>query len=91
MGNEAFKGKLAGVIVGGDSDTNHRRQFGDDTIKKMTDAGPVNTWCEAPRDEHHACRRSDRFEPTTFAYTFVRGLEATAAKLVEVSYDACDH
>ena len=91
MENDAFKGKIAGVIVGGDFNTNHDGQFGDDTIKMMTDAGFVNTWRDTPRKDRSTWRGSDRYEPTTFDYVFVRGLKATTAELVEVSDDTSDH
>jgi endonuclease/exonuclease/phosphatase family metal-dependent hydrolase len=91
MEKEAFKGKIAGVIVGGDFNTNHDGQFGDDTIKMMTDAGFANTWGATPRKDRHTWRGSHRYEPTTFDYVFVRGLQATTAELVEVSDDTSDH
>jgi len=91
MEKEAFKGRIAGVIVGGDFNTNHDRQFKDNVVKMMTDAGFVNTWGATPRKDRHTWRGNDRFEPTTFDYIFVRGLEATTAELVEVSDDTSDH
>jgi len=91
MENEAFKGRIAGVIVGGDFNTNHDGQFGDNVVKMMTDAGFVNTWDDTPRKDLHTWRGSDRFEPTTFDYLFLRGLEASTAELVEVSDDTSDH
>jgi endonuclease/exonuclease/phosphatase family metal-dependent hydrolase len=91
MENDAFKGRIAGVIVGGDFNTNHDGQFRDNVVKMMTDAGFVNTWGATPRNDRHTWRGSDRYEPTTFDYVFVRGLEATTAELVEVSDDTSDH
>jgi endonuclease/exonuclease/phosphatase (EEP) superfamily protein YafD len=60
-------------------------------VKMMTEAGFVNTWGTTPRKDRHTWRGSDRYEPTTFDYVFVRGLEATTAELVEVSDDTSDH
>jgi endonuclease/exonuclease/phosphatase family metal-dependent hydrolase len=91
MESDAFKGRIAGVIVGGDFNTNHDGQFGDNVVKMMTDAGFVNTWGDTPRKDRQTWRGSDRFEPTTFDYVFVRGLEASTAELVEVSDDTSDH
>jgi len=91
MEKEAFKDRIAGVIVGGDFNTNHDGQFGDNVVKMMTEAGFLNTWGKTPRKERHTWRGNDRFEPTTFDYVFVRGLEATTAELVEVSDDTSDH
>jgi endonuclease/exonuclease/phosphatase family metal-dependent hydrolase len=91
MQNDAFKGRIAGVIVGGDFNTNHDGQFRDNVVKMMTDAGFVNTWGDTPRKDRQTWRGSDRFEPTTFDYVFVRGLEASTAELVEVSDDTSDH
>ncbi len=75
----------------GNFNTNHDGQFGDDTIKMMTDAGFVNTWGATARKDRHTWRGSDRYEPTTFDYVFVRGLEASTAELVEESDDTSDH
>jgi endonuclease/exonuclease/phosphatase family metal-dependent hydrolase len=91
MENEAFKGKIAAVIVGGDFNTNHDEQFGDNVVKMMTDAGFANTWGATPRKDRHTWRGNDRFEPTTFDYVFVRGLKSSTAQLVEVSDDTSDH
>jgi len=91
MEKEAFKGKIAGVIVGGDFNTNHDGQFGDNVVKMMTEAGFVNTWGATPRKDRHTWRGNDRYEPTTFDYVFVRGLKASTAELVEVSDDTSDH
>jgi endonuclease/exonuclease/phosphatase family metal-dependent hydrolase len=91
MENDAFKGRIVGVIVGGDFNTNHDGQFGDNVVKMMTDAGFVNTWGKTPRKDRHTWRGSDRYEPTTFDYVFVRGLEASTAELVEVSDETSDH
>jgi endonuclease/exonuclease/phosphatase (EEP) superfamily protein YafD len=91
MENEAFKGRIAGVIVGGDFNTNHDGQFGDNVVKMMTEAGFVNTWRTTPRKDRHTWRGSNRYEPTTFDHIFLRGLEASTAELVEVSEDTSDH
>jgi len=79
------------VIVGGDFNTNHDGQFGDNVVKMMTDAGFVNTWGGTPRKDRHTWRGNDRYEPTTFDYVFVRGLKASTAELVEVSDETSDH
>jgi endonuclease/exonuclease/phosphatase family metal-dependent hydrolase len=91
MENDAFKGRIIGVIVGGDFNTNHDGQFGDNVVKMMTDAGFANTWGKTPGKDRQTWRGSDRFEPTTFDYLFLRGLEASTAELVEVSDDTSDH
>jgi endonuclease/exonuclease/phosphatase family metal-dependent hydrolase len=91
MESAAFKGRIVGVIVGGDFNTNHDGQFGDNVVKMMIDAGFVNTWRKTPRKDRQTWRGGDRFEPTTFDYLFVRGLEASTAELIEVSDDTSDH
>jgi len=92
MEERVFKGNIAGIVVGGDFNTNHDGQFGDDrTIDMMTEAGFHNTWKDVPREERLTWRGSDRFVPTTFDYIFTKGLPETRATLIPVDDGASDH
>ncbi len=91
MEDEAFKGRIAGVIVGGDFNTNHDGQFKDNVIRMLTEAGFVNTWDGVPPEQRHTWRGNDTYNPTTFDYILTKGLGATKAELLEVSAEASDH
>lgn len=92
MEERVFKGGVAGIVVGGDFNTNHDGQFGDDrTIAMMTEAGFHNTWKDVPRDQRHTWRGNDRFVPTTFDYIFTKGLPETRASLIPVDDGTSDH
>ncbi len=92
MKERVFKNRIVGVIIGGDFNTNHDGQFGDDrTIAIMEEAGFHNTWTGVPREERLSWRGSNRFEPTTFDYIFTMGLPETTARLIPVEADSSDH
>lgn len=92
MKERVFKGRIKGVVIGGDFNTNHDGQFGDDkTIAMMEQAGYHNTWKNVPRDERLTWRGSDRFEPTTFDYIFTIDLPETTARLMPVEDGSSDH
>jgi endonuclease/exonuclease/phosphatase family metal-dependent hydrolase len=92
MKERVFKGRIKGVVIGGDFNTNHDGQFGDDkTIAMMEEAGFHNTWKGVPREERLTWRGSDRFEPTTFDYIFTMGLPETTARLIPVEDGSSDH
>lgn len=92
MKERVFKGRIKGVVIGGDFNTNHDGQFGDDkTIAMMEEAGFHNTWKGVPREERLTWRGSDRFEPTTFDYIFTMGVAETTARLMPVEDGSSDH
>jgi endonuclease/exonuclease/phosphatase family metal-dependent hydrolase len=91
MEDEAFKGRIAGVVVGGDFNTNHDGQFEDKTVQMLVDAGFVNTWEGVPREKRQTWIGSDRYEPTTFDYIMTKGLGSSKAELIEVPEEASDH
>jgi endonuclease/exonuclease/phosphatase family metal-dependent hydrolase len=91
MEDEAFKGRIAGVVVGGDFNTNHDGQFEDKTVQMLIDAGFVNTWEGVPREQRHTWIGSDRYDPTTFDYIMTKGLGSLKAELIEVPEAASDH
>jgi endonuclease/exonuclease/phosphatase family metal-dependent hydrolase len=91
MENKAFKGRIAGVIVDGDFNTNHDGQVDDDTIEMLTEAGFVNTWEGVPRKKRETCMGSGRFEPTTFDYIMTKGWKSAKAELVDIPEEASDH
>lgn len=88
-----WKGKVAGVIVGGDFNTNHDGQFGDQVVEKMVAAGFSNTWSKIPRSQRLTWRGNDKFPATTFDYLFVKGsrLKFGNAELFKVPNAASDH
>lgn len=88
-----WKGRVAGVVVGGDFNTNHDGQFADRVVELMVEAGFANTWAEVPRDRRLSWRGSDQYEATTFDYVFAKGprLSFGDAYMVEVPEGASDH
>ena len=92
MKERVFKDRIVGVVIGGDFNTNHDGQFGDDkTIAMMEEGGFHNTWTGVPREERLTWRGNDRFEPTTFDYIFTKGLPETTARLIPVEDGSSDH
>lgn len=87
----AYPGRVRGVIVGGDINTNHDGQFGDEVVTKMEAAGFYNTWSGVPRDRRLSWRGSEDYEPTTLDYIFTKGMGTPRAILIEVPDHASDH
>jgi len=94
-----WKDKIAGIVVGGDLNTNDdltrdkERKFNDNVVQQLMAAGFVNTWANTPERARHTWRGSDQFEPTTFDYIFVKGerLRFGDAEMVQVPAAASDH
>lgn len=86
-----FKDRVRGVVVGGDFNTNQDKQFDDQAIEILEKAGLANAWGATPREERLSWRGNDRFPPTTFDHILVKGVKASAAKLVSVPGEASDH
>ncbi|MFU8893115.1 MAG: endonuclease/exonuclease/phosphatase family protein [Luteolibacter sp.] len=92
MKERVFKGRIKGVVIAGDFNTNHDGQFGDDrTIAMMEEAGFHNTWKNVPRENRLTWRGSDRFEATTFDYIFTQDLPEADASLIPVEEGSSDH
>jgi endonuclease/exonuclease/phosphatase family metal-dependent hydrolase len=92
MKERLFKGRIKGVVVGGDFNTNTDGKFADDkTIAMMEEAGFHNTWKNVPREDRLTWRGNDRFEATTFDFIFTMGLPETTARLVPVEDGSSDH
>lgn len=91
MEHVTFRDRVAGVIVGGDINTNEDGQFGDRVVAMLMEAGFHNTWAGVERSERLTWRGSDRFEATTFDYIFTRGLPEGTALMAEVPADNSDH
>jgi endonuclease/exonuclease/phosphatase family metal-dependent hydrolase len=91
MENVFLPGRIAGVVVGGDFNTNQDGQFGDRVHEMMIEAGFVNAWQDTPREKRLTWRGHDIFEPTTLDHFYVRGLPTPRAELVEVAEEASDH
>jgi len=91
MKENAFKGAIVGVIVGGDFNTNQDGQFGDKVMKMMEEAGFHQTWGRTAKADRATWRGSDRFEPTTFDHIFTLGLGKPQAEMVTVPDETSDH
>ncbi len=91
MEEVVFPGRIAGVIVGGDFNTNQDGQFEDRTLAIMEEGGFTNTWFDTPRGDRLTWRGSQRFEPTTFDHIFVKGLSANRAQIVPTVDETSDH
>lgn len=91
MENVFFKDRVAGVVIGGDFNTNGDGQFGDHVVELLTAAGFHHTWTDVPREKRLSWRGNNRFEPTTFDHFFTKGLGKPVAELVDVSEAASDH
>lgn len=86
-----FKDRVAGVVIGGDFNTNHDGQFGDHVVELMEAGGFVSSWGKTPRADRLTWRGDDRFEATTFDYLFTKGLGTPMARLLEVADGTSDH
>jgi endonuclease/exonuclease/phosphatase family metal-dependent hydrolase len=91
MQQNAFKGTIVGVIVGGDFNTNQDGQFGDKVMEMMAEAGFHQTWGRTAKADRATWRGSDRFEPTTFDHIFTLGLGKLQAEMVTVPDETSDH
>lgn len=91
MENSIFKGRVRGVLVAGDLNTNQDGQFGDTTLDILTKGGFHNTWADVPKEERLTWRGSDLFKPTTFDYILTKGLGTGKARMVEAPEAASDH
>ncbi len=86
-----FWGRVAGVIVGGDFNTNRDGDFDDRVVDMMIDAGFHDCWQGVPRDERLTWRGSDLYNPTTLDHFFTRGVGTPLARMIHVSDETSDH
>jgi endonuclease/exonuclease/phosphatase family metal-dependent hydrolase len=91
MESVMFKDRVAGVVIGGDFNTNNDGQFGDRVIRMMEEGGFHNSWGKTPRAQRLTWRGDERFDATTFDFIFTKGLDTPQAKLLEVSEESSDH
>jgi endonuclease/exonuclease/phosphatase family metal-dependent hydrolase len=91
METAMFKGRVRGVVIAGDLNTNQDGQFGDKTLEILTAGGFHNTWADVPRGDRLSWRGSNRYEPTTFDYILTKGLGSGKARLAEAPEGASDH
>ncbi|MCW1912160.1 endonuclease/exonuclease/phosphatase family protein [Luteolibacter sp. GHJ8] len=91
MERATFKGRVRGVVIAGDLNTNHDGQFGDKTLEILSAGGFHNTWNAVPRAERLSWRGSSAYEPTTFDYILTKGLGSGTARLAEAPKGASDH
>jgi endonuclease/exonuclease/phosphatase (EEP) superfamily protein YafD len=86
-----FKGRIRGILIAGDFNTNQDGQFGDATLDILVKGGFHNTWAGVEKKNRLTWRGSEQFEPTTFDYIMTKGLPAMTAKMIEVPEAASDH
>lgn len=91
MEETKFPGRIAGVVIGGDFNTNQDGQFGDKTLDMLIEAGFHLAWDGVTRQDRLSWRGNMRFEPTTFDHFFTKGLGTPKAKLLEVPDETSDH
>jgi len=91
MESVMFKDRVAGVVIGGDFNTNNDGQFGDRVIRMMEDGGFHNSWGKTQRADRLTWRGDERFEPTTFDFIFTKGLGTPKAALLDVPEGCSDH
>lgn len=91
MEETAFWGRVVGVVVGGDFNTNQDGEFGDRVVELMTEAGFYHTWEGVPRNERLTWRGKGDLNPVTFDHFFTRDLGAPQAEMLEVSNETSDH
>jgi endonuclease/exonuclease/phosphatase family metal-dependent hydrolase len=91
MTENAFKGTIVGVIVGGDFNTNHDGQFGDNVTQMLVEAGFHQTWGRTAKANRATWRGSAQFEPTTFDHIFTLGLGKPQAEMLTVPEETSDH
>ena len=85
------KGQIRGIIVAGDFNTNHDKQFQDNVIETLTARGLFNTWSGVEPQKRLTWKGSGSFASTTFDYIFLKGLGQTNAVVSAAPEDASDH
>ena len=91
MENAMFKGRVRGVVIAGDINTNQDGQFADKTLEILTTGGFHNTWADVPQAERLSWRGSSRYKATTVDYVLTKGLGTGKARLAEAPEGASDH
>ena len=87
-----FHGRtIRGWIAGGDLNTNHDGQFGDQVVSRMVESGFCNTWSTVPKEERLTWHGNGFHEPTTFDYIFTKGLGSPVASTPKQSEATSDH
>lgn len=92
MRRTMFRGReIAGVIVGGDINTDHDGKFGDRVVEILAQGGFQNTWDKTPREKRLTWLGNPQFEPTPFDYIFLQGFPRVQASLVPMPEGSSDH
>ena len=87
-----FEGRtIRGWIAGGDLNTNHDGQFGDQVVSRMVEAGFWNSWSTVPKEQRLTWHGNGFHEPTTFDYLFTKGLGSPVAATPKQSEATSDH
>lgn len=87
-----FEGRtIRGWIAGGDLNTNHDGQFGDQVVSRLVESGFWNSWSTVPKEERLTWHGNGFHEPTTFDYLFTRGLGSPVASTPKQSEETSDH
>jgi endonuclease/exonuclease/phosphatase (EEP) superfamily protein YafD len=83
---------IEGWIIGGDINTNHDDQHGDNVVELLVAEGFWNTWARIPAEERHTWKgRIDRFGPSTLDYIFLKGFGEPDARNYVVPDTVSDH
>jgi hypothetical protein len=88
METVVFKDQIAGIVVGGDFNTNHDGKFDDNVISMLEEAGFHNSWKDVPPNQRHTWEGSREFKPTTFDYLMTKGLGTPTAEVLPISREA---
>ena len=89
--NKLFKKKIAGVIIGGDFNTNNDNQWDDKVIETLEKAGFHNTWSKTPREERITWLGNTKHEPNCLDFIFTKNLGELSAQLLNTTRDDSDH
>ena len=91
METVVFPGHIAGVVLGGDFNTNGDGQFGDHVVAMLREAGFHHTWEGVAAEKRPTWRGNQQFSPATFDHFFTRGLPKSRARMLKVPEEASDH
>jgi hypothetical protein len=83
--------KISGAIIGGDFNTNHDGQFGDQVFEILEEAGFYNTFKDVPRGRRLTWKGRGSFRATTFDYIITKGLGQLKARMIVTPDQYSDH
>lgn len=89
--SKLFKGLIAGVIVGGDFNSNDYELSSDRVIKTMENAGFHNTWKDVARENRITWMGNSTHKPNCFDFIFTKNLGKSTTKLLLTPKEVSDH